>query len=192
MSDKSTSLCLTPDAHFGPAMRNLNDRQRAFVVAMVETPDINFTRAALQAGYGNGNKESAAVQGHRLAHDQTILAAIREEADRRLRSGVIMAVQTVLEIASNPTAKEGDRLKACEMLFNRAGMHAVTEHNVKVEHKDVTDEGMIKRIKLLAERQGLDPSKLLGSAGVTIEAEFKEIVPEVIEDDPLEEIQDIL
>lgn len=173
MSDIHPALCITPDAKLGPAMRNLNQRQQAFVVAMIEMGGINYTRAALAAGYGNGNLESAAVQGNRLAHDEMVLAAIHEEAHRRLRSGAIMAVQTLLEIAGNPQAENKDRLKAVEMMLNRSGLHAVTEHNVKVEHRDITDEGMIKRIKLLAEKQGLDPVQLLGSHGVTLDAEFK-------------------
>lgn len=170
---------ITPDAKLGPAMRNLNDRQRGFVSAMFDYPGISNTKAALAAGYGNGNPECAAVQGNRLAHDEDVLAAIHEEAQRRLRSGAIMAVQTVLEIASDPTAENKDRLKAVEMLLNRSGLHAVSEHNVKVEHRDITDEGMIKRIKQLAEKQGLDPVKLLGTAGVVVDAEFKEVIPEI-------------
>lgn len=178
MSDIHPLLSITPDAKCGPAMRNLNERQRAFVVAMIEMGGINYTRAALAAGYGNGNVKSAEVQGNRLAHDEHILAAIHEEAQRRMRSGAIMAVQTLLEISSNPGAENRDRLKAVEMILNRSGLHAVTEHNVKVEHRDITDEGMIKRIKLLAEKQGLDPMKLLGSAGLTIDAEFKDVTNE--------------
>lgn len=175
MNDIHPALTITSDAKLGPAMRNLNERQRAFVIAMIEMGGINYTRAAIAAGYGNGNIKSAEVQGHRLAHDETVLNAIHEEAHRRLRSGAIMAVQTLLEVASNPQAENRDRLKAVEMMLNRTGLHAVTEHNVKVEHRDITDEGMIKRIKLLAEKQGLDPSRLLGNAGVVIEAEFKEV-----------------
>lgn len=175
MSEIHPLLTLTPDAKLGPAMLNLNERQRAFVIAMVEMGGINISRAALAAGYGNGNAASAAVLGHRLAHDERILTAIHEEAHRRLRSGAIMAVQTLLEIANDQSAKHGDRLKAVEMMLNRSGLHAVTEHNVKVERYDVTDESMIKKIKLLAEKQGLDPVKLLGSAGVLIEGEFAEV-----------------
>lgn len=175
MSEIHPLLTLTPDAKLGPCMRALNERQRAFVIALIEMGGINFSRAAFAAGYGNGNVESASVQGHRLAHDETILAAIHEEAHRRLRSGAVMAVQTLLEIANDQTAKHGDRLKAVEMLLNRSGLHAVTEHNIKVERHDVTDEGMIKRITLLAQKQGLDPAKLLGSAGVVLEGEFQEV-----------------
>lgn len=179
MSDIHPALLITPDAKLGPAMKNLNDRQRAFVIAMIEMGGINYTRAAEAAGYGNGNVESACTQGNRLAHDETVIAAIHEEAQRRLRSGAIMAVQTLLEIANDRTAEHRDRLKATEMILNRSGLHAVTEHNVKVEHRDATDEGMIERIKLLAQKQGLDPIKLLGSAGIVVEAEFKEVLPEI-------------
>lgn len=182
MREKHPAIVVPPDTKLGPAMKSLNTDQQGFVCAMIEMGGLNHTKAALVAGYGNGNMESAAVAGHRLAHDDNILAAIHEEAHRRLRSGAIMAVQTLLEIANNPQAENKDRLKAVEMMLNRSGLHAVTEHNVKVEHRDTTDEGVIKKIKLLAERQGLDPVKLLGSAGVTVDAEFK-----MVEDD----LQDI-
>lgn len=162
---------IPPDAKLGPAMKALNIRQRAYVIAMIETGGLNYKRAAMMAGYGNNNERSAEVAGYRLAHDEDVLAAIHEEADRRLRSGSIMAVQTLLEIAQNPQAENKDRLKAVEMMLNRAGMHAKTEHHVKVEHKDTTDEAMIAKIKLLAVKQGLDPKQLLGSAGV-VDAEF--------------------
>lgn len=182
MAEIHPLLTITPDARLGPAMRELNDRQRAFVIALIEMGGINYSRAALAAGYGNGNVESAASQGNRLAHDESILAAIHEEAHRRLRSGAVMAVQTLLEIASSQAAEHRDRLKAVEMLLNRTGLHAVTEHNVKVERYDVTDETMIKRIKLLAEKQGLDPVKLLGNQGIVLEGEFTETAPDDLSD----------
>lgn len=178
MTEIHPALEIPADAKLGPAMKALNTRQQAFVCAMIEMGGINHTRAALAAGYGNNNMDSASVQGHRLAHDDLILAAIHEESYRRLRSGAIMAVQTVLEVCNDRTAENKDRLKAAEMLMNRSGLHAVTEHNVKVERHDMTDEGMIKKIKLLAEKQGLDPVRLLGGAGITIEAEFKEVKTE--------------
>lgn len=168
-------LTITPDAKLGPAMSNLNKNQRGFVIAMVEMGGINFTRAALAAGYGNGNAESASVQGNRLAHDENIIAAIHEEAYRRLRSGNIMAVQTLLEIADDRGAEPKDRLKACEMILNRAGLPATTEHTVKVEHHDMTDEAKVKRIMVLSAKLGIDPAKLLGNA---VDAEFKEVPAE--------------
>lgn len=174
-------LSIPCDAKLGPAMSNLNERQRAFVVAMVEMGGINFTRAALAAGYGNGKTDAAAVQGNRLAHDENIIAAIHEEAYRRLRSGNIMAVQTLLEIADNQTAENKDRLKACEMILNRSGIPATTEHLVKVERADMSEEVMIKRIRQLAEKQGIDPVKLLGTTAVPVDAEFSVIKTEAVE-----------
>lgn len=88
-----------------------------------------------------------------------------------MRSGAILAVSVLLKIANDPTTKDGDKLKAVDMILNRSGLHATTEHTVKVEHLDMTEASMVKRIKLLAEKQGLDPLKLLGSVGV-IEGEF--------------------
>lgn len=166
-------------------MLDLNERQRAFVIAMVEMGGINYTRAAIAAGYGGGNYDAASVQGNRLAHDERILTAIHEESFRRLRSGTIMAVQTLLEIASDTASENKDRLKACEMILNRGGLPASTEHTIKVEHHDMTDQVKIERIRQLAIKQGIDPVKLLGSAGHTIDAEFTSIDPKCdkVEDD---------
>lgn len=175
MGEIHPALELPAEYKLGPAMKALNEKQRAFVVALIECGGMNYTRAALAAGYGNGKSECAAVTANRLAHDDTILEAIHEEAHRRLRSGSIMSVQTLLDIANDATAENKDRLKAVEMILNRAGMPAMTEHHVHVKHTDNTEVAMIARIKLLAEKQGLDPAKLLGSAGVTIDAEFKEV-----------------
>lgn len=191
MSEIHPLLSIPSDAKLGPAMSNLNERQRAFVVAMVEMGGINFTRAALAAGYGNGKTDAAAVQGNRLAHDENIIAAIHEEAYRRLRSGNIMAVQTLLEIADDHAAENKDRLKACEMILNRSGIPATTEHLVKVERADMSEEVMIKRIRQLAQKQGIDPVKLLGSAAAPVDAEFSVIKPESEHGEPEDNLEDI-
>lgn len=175
MGEITIPIDVPDEGKLGPFMKNLNERRRAFVTGMIAFGGIDGTRAAMAAGFSPDNPAAAAVTAHRLLHDEDVLNAIHEEAARRLRSGAIMAVQTLLEIANNTSNEARDRLKAVEMLLNRSGLHAVTEHNVKVEHRDTTDEAMIAKIRMLAKKQGLDPATLLGSAGITIDAEFKEV-----------------
>lgn len=172
-----TIMVKIPDeGRLGPAMRKLLPRQQAFVIATLEEGGLNNARAAALAGY-TGDEKSLRVTGHRLAHDEDVLAAIHEEAKRRLQSSQILAVRELLEILNAPTTSENrkDKLKAIEMTFNRVGLHATTEHTVNVTHKDLTTDEMIKRITELAKQQDLDPRKLLGSAGVVIDAEFEEV-----------------
>jgi phage terminase small subunit len=168
---------LTPANYkLGPAMLRLNDRQRAFVIAMLEMPGIDNTSAARAAGYSDDKQIK--VTAYRLAHDEDVLEAIYEESKRRLRSGAVMAVSRLLEIANDTTAEKKDQLKAIEMVLNRTGFHAVTEQKIDVTHRDESNEEVLKKITLLANNAGLDPKKLLGNFGITIDAEFKEVPAE--------------
>ena len=161
------------DYRCGPAMRKLNERQQAFVIAMLDFGGINNTEAARAAGYGDGPNVKATAC--RLAHDENILAAIDEEANKRLNSSKIMCTNMLLEIAAN-TPEVKDRLKAIEMVMNRTGMHATSEHKVAVTHKDETTDEQVKRLTSMAKVLGIDPQKLLGT--LTIDAEFVEVAPE--------------
>ena len=175
---------LQAEGTYGPAMRALpTDRQRRFVIALLELGSMNHKRAVAMAGY-NGDDNTLAVTAHRLFHDDQVQAAVHEEATRRLSSAKIMAVSKLLEIAD--TAPEPkDRLKAVGMILNRVGMHEKTEHHVTTQDLSRTDEAMIERIKSLAGKLGLDQRALLGEAGV-IDAEYTEV------ESSTEGIEDIL
>lgn len=164
----------------GPAMQQLNPMQRAFVFALVESGG-NASRAAAAAGYGQNSetKEQRSMAqryaGWRLTHDENVLAAIKEEAEKRLHSGALIAASALLEMVVDPTSKW--RYKAAVELLNRSGLIVATEHKVTVNHT-TSDAAMVKRIEELANGLGLDPKKLLGSAGIDIiDAEFTEVEP---------------
>lgn len=160
---------LPAESALGPAMRNLpTDRQRLFVIAMLETGGRNISDAARLAGYTDNGKGPIRVLASRLAHDEKILAAMSEESTRRLMSGQILAVSTVLSIMDNGAAKDSDRLKAAEMLMNRTGMHATSEHKVTTTDTSRTDDEVMERIKFLAKNLGLDPQKLAREHGIEI------------------------
>lgn len=181
------SIVIPPDYKCGPAMRKLNDRQRAFVVAMLDFGGLDNTKAAEAAGYEGEDRNSLRRTAYRLAHDPDIQEAIREEGQARLNSSGIMAVNTLLEIANAVDTEKKDKLKAIEMIMNRIGMSAKTEHNVNVTRKDLTSDEMIKRIGMLAGKLGVDAHKLLG--GPAVDAEFTE-VPATNESD--DDIGDLL
>jgi phage terminase small subunit len=158
-------------------MQALTENQRNFVFAYVELGGQEAERAAAAAGYG-GTPGSLAVASHRLMHNPKVLAAIKEVADERLRTGALLGASVLIEIAQNSLHK--DRFKAAVELLNRAGLMVVTEHKVTVEHKDPTTLATIARIRALAAGMGMDAKPLLLSAGVPqhiIDAEFEVIAP---------------
>ena len=160
-------------------MAALNDRQRAFVGAMLETGGQpgRHSEAARRAGY-EGSPDVVKVAAHRLAHNPKIQAAIREEAERRVHSGAILGASVLVEIAADPQHK--DRFKAATRLLDMAGLIVTTQHKVTVEHTG-DDTEKIRLAIAMAKRLGIDPKKLLGEAGVSaaevdaIDAEFEEV-----------------
>lgn len=158
----------------GPLMQALpSDRMRAFVVNLLDNSD--QTRAAAEAGYSAASPGALRVTGHRLAHDDRILAAMQEEGKRRLRAGVGSGISYLLETIDNSLVSPKDRLRAVDMLFNRIGLPATTEVHHEVEHK-LNDKQVTERIAQLAKKHGLDPQKLLGEN--VVEGEFVDITPE--------------
>jgi len=172
------AIVIDPDS-LGPAMLELTEKQQKFVVALLETGGTNEAGAAQIAGYGTGY----ATRSYELARNPKVLAALREEADKRIRSGALLAASKLLVIARNDTHK--DQLKAIDMLLNRAGMIVQTQHKVTVEDNR-TPEEVVARTAALAKALGLDPSKVLASVGIDyVDAEFRE-VPKVMLETPQE------
>lgn len=118
---------------YGPAMQALSERQRRFVVALLNSGGKNAKLAARQAGYGNSYKNALEVQAHRLMHMDTVLEAIREESVKRMRSYGLALVSDLVEIAGDRENSVKDRLKAIDMVLNRTGMQAIMEHKVTIE-----------------------------------------------------------
>lgn len=178
---KNIEIITVPvDYDCGPAMKKLNERQQAFVVAMLEFGGRNHTKAARAAGY-DGSDEVVRVTAHRLAHDTKIQEAIIEEGQKRMIAGGFLAINTLLDICDDITTEKKDRIKAATEILNRIGLHAKTEHKLAVTHKDETSAEMIKEIQLLSERLGIDPQKLLGNSA-TVDVEFVEVDENSLDD----------
>lgn len=158
----------------GPAMRKLSPQQRAFVMAYLET-GLKATAAARLSGYGGENPQSVRVQAHRLTRNEDILAAIKELADRKVKTGAYIAMSVLLEIAQDPSHK--DRYKAAVEIANRSGM--IVAQKMEVEHKHEMDaKEVIAQLKAFAKELGLNERQVLGSAGYT-DAQFELVSPPV-------------
>lgn len=121
-----------PDEDCGEAMKTCNPRERAFVVHYVMTGGRNQTESALQAGYCSPDKNNAAaVTAMRLLRRPRILAALREEAEKAMKTCVILATEVLREIAMDPSHR--DRFKAAVELLNRSGLLVETQHRVTVQ-----------------------------------------------------------
>lgn len=162
------------DARLGPAMAALTAKQQQFVFAVIQT-GCSQAKAAELAGYAGG-PDTWKAMGWRLAHDSRVQAAMHEEAQKLIRSTSVMAVKVITAIAEDGKIDPKTRLKAATELLNRSGLHAQTEHKVTVERVE-SDQEKVARIINMARQLDLDPRQLLGSAGVTVDAEFTVIAP---------------
>lgn len=162
---------------YGPAMQGLSPLMRRFVIAYCEHPNYDHSQLAQEAGYSAASKGSLKVTGHRLMHDERVIAAINEEASKRLRGSGLLGISVMMQIAANPAHK--DQLKAATALADRTGFHALSEHKVTVDDKrPQTKAEMIRAIVALGREQGLSDEEIKKwTGGEIVDAEFSEIDP---------------
>lgn len=156
-------------------MRALTPPQRRFAMAAVMYPLAKDWQIAKAAGYSDKSHGSLRVAAHRNFHDEKVLAAIRECADKQMRSTSMLAMAVLERIAR--TQGHRDEFKAAALL---AGLNRFTVDqniNVKQTVTDQSGKAIMERIERLAAKHGLDASKLLGKseAPVVIDAEFEEV-----------------
>ena len=171
------------EGEMGPKMSALTERQQRFVVALALQGSRDFTAAARSAGYSPDKPTVAQVTGSRLAHDPRIQEAMFEYAQRQMQTGGLIAVDIVMDIATNPQHK--DQLKAAVALLDRTGLHAKSEHKVTVEDVSKTDEAMVARFLHLAKQNKMPIEQIratLEGTGVVLDADFTVVEPEVKED----------
>jgi hypothetical protein len=180
------SEIVASDYKFGPAMRGLTERQRRFVIAMVEYPMASQAAAASMAGYA-GPLEDLSTHASRMAHDPRISAAIREEAQARLGGAGILASTKVVQLLNDSTDPT-IILKCASMIFDRIGMPKQTKQEINVNHGLDTGGSAVDRIAKACILLGVDPKTLLGRAAPpdAIDAEFTEV------DDGSEGLEDVL
>jgi hypothetical protein len=152
------------DAKDGPAMLALpTDRHRAFVRALYTVRPGHGARvkAAKLAGFGcpTSSPQSMATIASRLSHDERVLAAIREEDEKYIRSSAPRAIGALSRMIENPGHK--DHARGIAMVLDR--VHPV-ESVINVKH-DATPAfkataEVLARIAELAARAGIDISKM--------------------------------
>jgi hypothetical protein len=162
------------DEDFGPAMSALNDKQRGFVLALIEFPGISNAEAARRGGYSDV-ADGAKVRGHYTAHNPAVQAALREEAGKRLNSTSLTAAGVLLQLLTDEAVEPKDRIKAAGMLLDRSGFGAAQTINVNKTVTDRSGKAVLARLQELAVKHGIDPMKLLDGPGEAVEAEFTEV-----------------
>ena len=178
MEHLPATISLPDAADLGPAMQALNDRQRAFVVALFALGCCDPVEAARAAGYPDNGKTGIRVQAHRLAHHPKVQAAIDEWQKRGSKALVPFATKNIVAIASG--AQHKDQLKANLALLAMGGHGPVTES--RVTHEVVlTRQEQIAQIREFARELGHNPDEYLGRV---IDVDFKEI-----KEDPFADVE---
>ena len=158
----------------GRAMAVLTDNQREFVHRMLKQ-GVNPRACAVAAAECG----LAPNYGYELMRNENILAAMREEATKRLAGAALIGVNVMIEIAQDRTHK--DCYKAAKDLAAINGFTA--EQRIVVEHISEDSKAQIIQIREMAKQLGLDEKQLIGAAGINIDeienAEFEEVAPEV-------------
>lgn len=165
---------MSDDREYGPAMAALNERQRKFVLAMLEIPGCSHARAAREAGYSDV-KEAAKVRGHYCAHNPAVQAALREEAGKRLNGLSVIAANVMMDVMLDPKTGPKEKLKAAAAVLDRTGFAAAQNINVNKTVTDNSGKAIMERIAALSQRLGVDSQKLLAPAAPAVDAEFTEI-----------------
>jgi phage terminase small subunit len=163
---------------YGPAMQALSPMMRAFVLALLDQRGRrNNTAAARRAGYAGGSPVALRVTGHRLAHDARVIAALHEEAGKRMETAAHIAAGAVIAVMTKKDAKDKDVLKAAGMILDRTGYGAAQTINV---NKTVTRKmDMSAAAAKIAEFRQKFPEHFArivgGDAPAVIDGEFTEV-----------------
>jgi phage terminase small subunit len=150
------------ELRFGPAMQALTDKQRGFVLYLMEHGTDNYSAAALSAGYCGGDPTNQSIYkvSSALAHNPRIQAAIEEEAKNRLKSSAILIVSKALNIAKNDHHKK--QLEAIQFVADRIGMGPTPKTtNVNLTVQRTYDEA-VAYARELCQELGVDPDRFLG------------------------------
>jgi Terminase small subunit len=143
----------------GPAMRDLNPRQREFVrsyLTISKRRHGRATAAARAAGYTGNHMRNHA---HDLMRNPKIIAALDEELKKFTRGrGYADAVLAAYEGILNPEHR--DHARFVDMFFSR-GDPAVSKHAVDVTHRTIDpDREALEELRALR-RLGTTREKLL-------------------------------
>jgi Terminase small subunit len=172
---------LLPTTEFGPEMRKLFVVEQMFV-CMLFNGATSATKAAELAGVEADTRANLRVKAHRMLRNPLVIAAIKEEAQRRTVALLPRAQMALANLIENPHSEH--HFKAINTVRSESGLAAVVKKVIDV-NVNVTDKDKLKAIELFAKNHGIDPKTLLGfDPHPTTDAEFEEIEPETsVEDD---------
>jgi phage terminase small subunit len=162
-------IVLDPNEDHGPAFSACTPMQQKFVLASLTLGGGNNTEAARMAGY---ERTTASQQAHALIRKPNVIAAMREEAERRLQGGAMLASSALVAIVNNPLHK--DHYKACIELLNRSGLQFIQKSEV-IHTDNRTAAELVAFIRLMAKKNNLDPATLLGHDEVVEDAQYTEV-----------------
>jgi phage terminase small subunit len=161
---------MTTEFEFGPKMRALTEKQRAFVMVMVEFPGMSGAEAARTAGYSDAG-EGAKVRACMMLQDKKIVEAVNEQAGKRLWAISLKAANRVEQLINSED--EAVALRAGLAVLDRVGHAPQQNININQTVTDQSGKALMERIAALAHRHGLDPAKLLGRP--VVDVEFSEV-----------------
>jgi phage terminase small subunit len=136
MTDSTAIVPMEDFTALGPAMRELNERQRAFVRSLItQKPGIGaVTRAARAAGYKGTTLRNHA---HDLVRNEKVIAAIAEESKKVIRTAFPEAVAAMLSILRDPTHRDHGRVVMA--MIERCDP-TQTRHSIDVVHRTIDPE----------------------------------------------------
>jgi phage terminase small subunit len=171
----AVTIQLSDAEDFGPMMFALNERERAWVLAVVALGG-SGKEAAAAAGYGavgtpeardNAQRQAAS----RLNRSPKVQAAIIEEAENRLKSGALLATEALMSMVKDTTSKH--HFKAVQMLHDRSIGPVVQRQEIVVKKTHLTDAEIDQKIQMLQAslaKAGLLPPP---AREIVVDAEFE-------------------
>lgn len=168
-------------------MQALSEIQRAFIFDMIETGGM-APYASYMRCYPGSKVHSAKSNVYRLMHNESIIAAMRVMADRRMRSNALMAMSVIEQIAMNPDHK--DQMKAAEKLLGFNGFLVETRHTVNVQESRST-ESLLEEVQRLGKVLGIDQLKLMGAGNVALMDTVPNEVQTIEDAELVEEFDDL-
>jgi len=131
-------------------------------------------QVAKAAGYSDRSHGALRVTAHRLFHDEKVLAAIRECADKEVRGGAMLGIATIKKIVRNDAHR--DQFKAAAWLAGLNGFAVAQNININQTVKDESGKAILKQIEALAGKLGVPVTLLLGGPEPkVVDAEFSEV-----------------
>lgn len=159
--ERGTATVPDPEVgSLGSAMLACNAAERRFAIAAVMYPLAKDWQIAKAAGYSDRSHGALRVTAHRLFHSERVLAAIRECADKEVRSSAMLGIATIKKIVRNDAHR--DQFKAAALLAGLNGQVVAQNMNVNHNVTDNSGKALLERIEKAASVLGVDAAALLG------------------------------